>query len=75
MPGSCRRAYDPRVTVRDDHGDLPDHAVRLVERLESIRSHFVTGPVGHHQHNKYAERAGLLAEHLSAAMLLSEHRR
>lgn len=63
------------MTVQDDHGDLPDHAVRLVERLETIRSQFVFGRVGHDQHSKYAERAGLLAEHLSAAMLLSEHRR
>ncbi len=63
------------MTVEDDHGDLPDHAVRLLERLETIRSRFVFGRVGHDQHNKYAERAGLLAEHLKAALLLSEHRR
>ena len=63
------------MTVQDDHGDLSSHADRLADRLETLRSLFVSGRVGHEQHTKYAERCGLLAEHLRGAMLLSEHRR
>jgi hypothetical protein len=63
------------VTVQDDHGDLPIHAERLVARLEALRSLFISGRVGHEQHTKFAERCGLLADHLGAALLLSQHRR
>ena len=61
------------MTLRDDHGDLPAHAATLVGRLENLRSLFISGRVGHDQHSKFAERSALLADHLSAALLLSEH--
>lgn len=62
------------MTQRDDHADLPAHAVRLIDRLESLQSLFVPARVGYEQHTKFAARSGELADHLSAAMLLSDAR-
>ena len=60
------------MTIRDDHGDLPLHAARLVEHLESVRGRFVASRVGHQQHNDSAERSKLLADQLRASLLLAE---
>lgn len=59
------------MTIEDDHGTLPEHAERLVERLERLRSLFVPSRVGHHQHTEFAERSALLAHQLRASLLLS----
>jgi hypothetical protein len=60
------------MTIEDDHGTLSGHAERLVERLERLRRQFNPGRVGHQQHSELAERSGLLAHELRAAMALSD---
>ena len=60
------------MTTEDDHGALPGHAERLVERLERLHWQFNQGRVAHHQHSEFADRSALLAHQLRAAMALSD---
>lgn len=60
------------MTATDDHGTLPVHAERLIKRLETIGSLSVPGDVAHMQHMDHAARAGQLAGHLRATLLLSD---
>jgi hypothetical protein len=61
------------VTLRDDHGDLPEHARRVAGRLDRLGVPLPRSRAGHAQHTKFAERSRHLADHLRAAMLLSDH--
>jgi len=60
------------MTARDNHGSLPGHANRLLERLEAIEGLTLQGRVGHMQHMDHARRLHQLAHHLRAALRLSE---
>ena len=60
------------MTIRDDHGDLAQHAAELVEHLESVQARFIGSRVSHQQHNDFAERSRLPADHLRASLLLAE---
>lgn len=61
------------MTLRDDHGDLPEHARRVAGRLDRLGVPLPRSRAGHAQHTKFAERFRHLADHLRAAMLLSDH--
>ncbi len=62
------------MTATDDHGTLPAHAERMLRLLETIGSRGSSGDVAHMQHMEHAKRAGQLAHHLRAALLLSDAR-
>lgn len=62
------------MTATDDHGTLPAHAERMLRLLETIGSRGSSGDVAHIQHMEHAKRAGQLAHHLRAALLLSDAR-
>jgi hypothetical protein len=60
------------MTATDDHGSLPDHAERLLRRLETIEDLTVPGDTAHMQHMDHAKRVRQLAHHLRAVLLLNE---
>jgi non-ribosomal peptide synthetase component F len=60
------------MTASDDHGTLPVHAERMLQRLETIENLAVTGETAHMQHMDHAKRVRQLAHHLRAVLLLSE---
>ncbi len=62
------------MTATDDHGRLPAHAERMLTLLETIGSRGSSGDVAHMQHMDHAKRAGQLAHHLRAALLLNDAR-
>jgi hypothetical protein len=59
------------MTRLDDHGTLPAHAERMLERLETLNRHSVLGRAEHMQHIDYRKRASQLADHLRAVLALS----
>jgi hypothetical protein len=63
------------VTATDNHGALPHHAEQLLRRLERLHGLSDHGGVQHMQHTDFATRARQLADHLRAAVVLSELRR
>jgi len=63
------------VTQFDDHGTLPEHADRLVARLEDVHGLSVHGSTMHMQHVDHAKRARQLAEHLRGVLALSDAHR
>lgn len=60
------------MTASDDHGTLPAHAERMVERVEGLGGLSVHGDSMHMQHADHAQRARQLADHLRAVLVLSE---
>lgn len=62
------------MTATDDHGTLPVHADRMLVLLETIGSRGSSGDTMHMQHMDHAKRAGQLAHHLRAALLLNDQR-
>lgn len=64
-------AYHRRVTLHDDHGDLPSHAEVLLRRLDGLAGFFAPARVAHHQHMMHAERCRVLGDHLRGVLALS----
>ncbi|HEY5477394.1 MAG TPA: hypothetical protein VIK11_11860, partial [Tepidiformaceae bacterium] len=63
------------MTSTDDHGTLPGHAERLLQRLEGLEGLIVHGNTQHMQHVHHARRGVQLADHLRAVLILNEARR
>ena len=60
------------MTRADNHDSLPRHAEVMLRRLEAVSGQAGSGGTMHMQHVDYAQRAHQLAQHLRAALTLSD---
>jgi hypothetical protein len=60
------------MTATDDHGTLPAHAERMLQRLEGLERLSVHGETQHMQHVDHARRGRQLADHLRAVLILND---